>query len=186
MTLCPENDLKILISSLETGQDPSALDGLLAKFPEDPRLVFMKGSVLAGEGDIIGAHKYLSEAVELAPDYAIARFQLGFFQLTSGESNAALKTWARLDGLPDGHHLKLFSAGLRHLIRDEFANCIDLLEQGIAQNEENVPLNGDMQLIIDQTRPLMTADAQPEPDSAVETSATANLLQQFNNDPTKH
>ena len=110
---------------------------------------------MAGEGDLLNAHRFLSRAVELAPDFHIARFQLGFFQLTSGESNSALKTWAPLDALPDDHYLKLFSAGLRNLTRDEFAECVELLYFGIKNNIENLPLNNDMKLIIERCQPFL-------------------------------
>jgi hypothetical protein len=116
--------------------------------------------------------------VDIAPDFAIARFQLGFFQLTSGESNNALKTWARLDGLPDDNYLKIFVIGLRHLIRDEFEDCIACLKKGISLNEENPPLNNDMNLLISQCEPLIGSEQQSADDD--ETSATSFMLNQFN------
>ncbi|WP_371395845.1 hypothetical protein [Fretibacter rubidus] len=181
--ICPNEQMEALVAAMQTegGNDLAAIDALLAAFDADPRLHFLKGSVLAGQGKLIEAHGALSKAVEIAPDFAIARFQLGFFQLTSGESNAALKTWARLDGLPDGHYLKSFVMGLRHLIRDEFQDCIDTLREGIANNKENPPLNNDMELIIKQCVPLLNADdgnnSQGDDDDA--TSATSLLLNQY-------
>ena len=80
----------------------------------------------------------------------LARFQLGFFELTSGEAVRALATWEPLDTLPEGHYLGHFVTGLRHLIADRFADAIAALEAGIAVNDENAPLNRDMQLIIDE------------------------------------
>ena len=179
--LCPEDEIQALITNMQTGtgSDTAAIDKLLETYQEDPRLHFLKGSILVGEGKLIEAHGYLSKAVEIAPDFAIARFQLGFFQLTSGESNNALKTWARLDMLPDGHYLKLFVVGLRHLIRDEFEDCIDTLRKGMDLNNENPPLNKDMQLIIDQCQPLITKDTEPEDSDDDVTSTTSFLLNQL-------
>lgn len=198
MSLCPDDELEQLVLALRDAIDEATtLKKALNDYPDDPRLVFMMGSVLAGSGDLVNAHVYLSRAVELAPEFAIARFQLGFFELTSGESNQALKTWARLDMLPEEHYLKLFSSGLRHLIRDEFVECVALLERGIASNEENLPLNHDMQLIIERCRPYLIADqdkksvAQPsvEPEAEAEQaeeSATSILLGQLGVNTRKH
>ena len=186
--LCPEDDIQNLVAQMQTGEiDPiTAIDVLLSSYPKDARLHFLKGSNLAGQGRLIEAHGSLSDAVEIAPDFAIARFQLGLFQLTSGESNNALKTWARLDMLPDEHYLKLFVVGLRHMVRDEFSECIESLQAGIAVNVENPPLNNDMNLVIEQCKPFLSGEtgatnAQTEEEDT--TSATSVFLNQFK---TKH
>lgn len=153
----------------------AGMEALLAQFPEDPRLHFLYGSALIVAGRMIEAHRALSRAVELAPDFALARFQLGLFQLTSGEAGAALETFGRLDGLPDGHYLRSFVDGLRCLVRDDFAGTIDNLRTGIRLNAENAPLNNDMQMIIERCTPLLTqAGSAPG-----EVSETALILQQF-------
>jgi predicted Zn-dependent protease len=69
------------------------IEALIVEFPDDARLHFLKGSSLIGEGRHIEGHQALTRAVALAPDFAIARFQLGLFQLTSGEADRALETW---------------------------------------------------------------------------------------------
>lgn len=186
--LCPEDTLQKLVSAIQSGSIEPVLeiDKLLEAFPEDARLHFLKGSNLVGQGRLIEAHTSLTRAVEIAPDFYIARFQLGLFQLTSGESDNALKTWARLDMLPEQHHLKLFVQGLRHLVRDEFSECISSLEEGIAINSENPPLNNDMNLLIEQCRSLLEAhgenDVSAEPAENVD-STTSVFLNQFK---TKH
>lgn len=179
--LCPEDEMQALVTTMQTGagDDVSTVNALLERYEEDPRLHFLKGSILAGEGKLIEAHGSLLKAVDIAPDFAIARFQLGFFQLTSGESNNALKTWARLDMLPEEHYLKLFVVGLRHLIRDEFQDCIDTLRKGMAVNKENPPLNNDMQLIIEQCQPLISATGSSENEEVDETSATSFFINQY-------
>ena len=179
--LCPEEEMQSLVTMMQTGtgDDLGSIDALLANYEEDPRLHFLKGSILVGEGKLIEAHGSLSKAVEIAPDFAIARFQLGFFQLTSGESNNALKTWARLDMLPEEHYLKLFVVGLRHLIRDEFQDCIDTLRKGMALNKENLPLNNDMKLIIEQCQPLISGEDGATQTDEAETSATSFFLNQY-------
>src|SRR5688572_1525981 len=95
-TFASDAQIADLVGSLGNDDDDGgmkALDRLLADHPEDPRLHFMKGSLLAGTGRAIEAHAAMSRAVELAPEYSLARYQLGFFELTSGEPARALSTW---------------------------------------------------------------------------------------------
>ena len=178
--LCSEAELQELMEAMQAdaGDELEQADRLISDYPEDPRLHFLRGSILASIGRPIEALPALRQAVELAPDFAIARFQLGFFQLTSGEAANALGTWGPLALLQEDHYLRIFVTGLTHLIRDEFAEAIAQLEKGIALNAENPPLNRDMQLIIEQTRPLLTPEAPDEADGEA-ASATSFLLNQF-------
>jgi len=100
---CDEKTLQDLVSALEGGatDDIDRTDRLIAEYPEDGRLHFLRGSMLAGIGRSIEALAALRKAVEFAPDMAIARFQLGFFLLTSGEAAEALSVWGSF-GAPAG------------------------------------------------------------------------------------
>jgi len=171
--LCRQDQLDVLVSEIESSKsDPLPLiEARLAEFPEDGRIHFLHGSVLASAGRLIEAHDALTRAVTLAPDFPLARFQLGLFQLTSGEANEALDTWGRLDRLPDGHHLRMFVEGLRCLIRDDFRGAVQHLRNGIILNQENTPLNRDMQMLIDRCEALASDGAA---DHASETSLLLN------------
>lgn len=183
--LCDDQTFTALVDNIQKGQgdEIADTDRLLVQFPDDPRLHFLRGSLLAGLGRSIEALPALRKAVDLAPEFAIARFQLGFFLLTSGDPAEALSTWGPLAMLPADHYLRMFVAGLTHLIRDEFDSTIEQLEQGIAVNQENPPLNRDMQLIIDQVSGLRRGATLGEGGADVaadETiSATSFLLNQF-------
>lgn len=175
--LCDEAALSALVQSVQSAPagQLDRLDALLADFPEDARLHFLRGSLLIGDGRLIEGHQALVHTVALAPDFAIARFQLGLFQLTSGEADNALETWARLDRLADGHYLRRFVDGLRCLIRDDFAGAVQNLRDGIGRNTENPPLNNDMQILIDRCAPpLDTPD-----DTVSSVSETSFILKQF-------
>lgn len=178
--LCADQDLADVMQAVqnETGDELLRLDQLIARFPEDPRLHFLRGSILAGIGRPIEALVSFREAVRLAPDFSIARFQLGFFLLTSGEAAEALSVWGPLALLPQGHYLRHFVGGLTHLIRDEFAETIQELEAGITANEDNPPLNRDMQLIIGRVRQIGTTPPATDDDSNA-MSATSLLLGQL-------
>lgn len=185
--LCDDERMLALVEAYKH-DDPDRWDqtnALLAEFPEDARLHFMLGSMLIGEGRFIEGHASLQRSVQVAPDFAIARFQLGFFELTSGEADNALETWGRLDRLPEAHYLRRFVDGLRCLIRDEFAQCAEHLQAGVALNTENPPLNRDMGLIIakcDEIRSgAIYSDEGQEP-----MTETALILQQFTSSSRQH
>ena len=186
--LCPEDDLAPLLEAMGNEDETAVerVDELLGIYPGDARLHFLRGSLMVGRGDHIEAHHALSRAVELEPDFLIARFQLGFFQLTSGEASSALETWGRLDALPDGHYLRAFVDGLRCLIRDEFDSARDHLQRGIEANSENLPLNRDMQLLVDQCEILLAPEVGEEGADAMEFSETSILLAQQARKPVKH
>ena len=184
-TMCPDDELQDLMSAMQADDrdELARADRLILAYGDDARLHFLRGSMLAGIGRPIEALSSLRRAVELAPDFAIARFQLGFFQLTSGEAADALSTWGPIALLPDGHYLRYFVGGLTHLIRDEFDETIARLEEGIAANVENPALNGDMQLIIDQVRAVQQANRASATGASDENegsaSATSFLLDQL-------
>jgi len=179
--LCDDNELQELMTAMQSDDrdEMVRMDRLIAAYPEDPRLHFLRGSVLASIGRPIEALSSLRKAVELAPDFAIARFQLGFFQLTSGEAVDALATWGPIVLLPEGHYLRSFVGGLTHLIRDEFDETVLRLNEGIAANEENPALNRDMQLIIDQVVEIQRTAPPSDGENDGSASATSFLLDQF-------
>ncbi|KQN71163.1 hypothetical protein ASE91_08495 [Sphingomonas sp. Leaf62] len=174
--MCEDDDIRQLlaVAAASPGDALPLAERLIAAHPGDARLHFFRGSMLAGSARPIEAHAALSRAVALAPDFALARFQLGFFELTSGEPARAQATWEKLSTLPDDHYLRQFVTGLIHLIHDRFADAIAALDGGIAANAETPPLNHDMQLIIDQCRPLLNPAAEAE-----EASPTSFLLGQL-------
>ena len=149
--LCTEEQLSSLLGAVRGDSEKGlrALNEAAALFPNDPRIHLLKGSLLARREDFVGARASMRRAVDLAPDYAVARFQLGFLLLTSGEAYAAQEIWGPLHGLPRESYLRCFVDGLCHLVRDEFIDAIALLKNGIAANHENPAMNGDMQLIIE-------------------------------------
>jgi Flp pilus assembly protein TadD len=155
---------------------------LFDRHPGDARLHFVRGSLHAGRGDYALARSEIATAIELAPDFAIARFQLGLLHLTSGDAHAAEAVWQPLLSLASDNPLRSFAEGLYALIRDDFAVALAMLERGIAANHDNAPLNHDMKLLIDEIRGRNLEAT----DEAKASSATHMLLQQATIRPTRH
>jgi len=175
--LAPDEELRAAVAALESddGDAERALDQLSLRYPEDPRLHFMRGSLLAGSGRSIEAHRALARAVELAPDFSLARYQLGFFELTSGEPQKALGTWGPLLAEPEGSYLRKFVEGMAHLIRDEFEPAIALFDEGIALNSDNEPMNNDIRLLIAECRKTQRASSARD-NATSDLSATSLML----------
>lgn len=179
--LATDEEITALVTALssEDDDDIKPIDTLLGKYPDDPRLHFMRGSVLAGKSRPIEAHEAMQRAVEIAPGFAIARYQLGFFELTSGEAQRALSTWGPLLAEAEDNYLRVFVEGMTFLIRDEFEPCIEKFERGIALNQDNEPLNNDIRLLMGEIRKLAEKRAELPEGQDEDLSATSLILGQF-------
>jgi hypothetical protein len=148
---CPDELLRDVLERMATddADGGAGVDRLLADYPLDPRVHFLHGSVLAGARQYGPARAAMARAVEFAPDFAIARFQLGFLDFTSGDPVTASATWAPLLEQQPGDPLRLFVEGLQRLAVDDFAGAASFLRRGIAANTANLVLNRDMTLLLD-------------------------------------
>ncbi|MFM2410187.1 MAG: hypothetical protein RL481_1015 [Pseudomonadota bacterium] len=181
LNLCPDDQMTGLLAKVQADDQTglAAIDQTLVQYPSDPRLHFLKGSVLAGIQRYEEGRLAMRQAIEIAPGFELARFQLGFLEFTSGMANEAFQTWTPFDTLPETAPFRLFATGLVYLAQDEFTECDRLLRQGIELNQEHPLINGDMQLILNEIAPRLDAAHEPgiaEPASA---SAAHQLLQQF-------
>ena len=186
--LCPEPELTTLLEQM-TSDEANAmrcLAVLLAEYEDDPRLHFLEGSLFAEQRDYSAARDAMRRAVDLAPDFAIARFQLGFLLLTCGEPHAAQEAWGPLHGLPQDNYLRIFVTGLCHLIRDEFDDAVARLGEGISRNDENPALNNDMQMIVDEIhrKPRQSGGGDTGGDAPL--SPAQLMLQQASFKATRH
>jgi tetratricopeptide (TPR) repeat protein len=181
--LCPPERIEQLARAM-AGDGEAALadiDQALADYPADARVCFLRGSLLASLRRYDEARLAMRQAVDLAPEYAIARFQAGFLELTSGQALAAEALWRPLEQLEPDNFLRLFAAGLTHMAHDRFEEAITALRDGMALNAEIPPLNNDMQLIIDELQALRKGPPPEQPAA----SSSHLLLQQYLN-KTKH
>jgi hypothetical protein len=144
-----------LLARLEQA-DPDGQLALLERaaqeHPADARPLLLLAAEFAHRRQHDRAESVYALALLRAPGFSIARFQMGLLQFSGGRVAQALLTWAPLDSLPEGHYLRLFRDGLAALAGDAFADAERLLREGMAANQENLPLNADMQMVLERTR----------------------------------
>ena len=172
--LCP-HDLIVAVTEeaqIDDGRGFETVEALLQDYRRDPRLHFIRGSLLAASRLYIEANQALRQAIDLAPDFAAAHYQLGLLELISGNPLGAQIAWKPLLSLPSDNALRLFSEGLQNLARDKFPEAKNLLERGIRENDDNPAVNDDIRSILDKIQ-LENVSEDPEP-----LSATQFLLRQ--------
>jgi tetratricopeptide (TPR) repeat protein len=155
MTTTAPDYMIALLRGLGPADLPTAVGLLQAaalEHPQDPRPFLLLAGQMASAGHYDQAEAAYMGALERDPDFAIARFQLGLLQFTGGRPTVALLTWAPLDRLPETHPLRCFKVGLATLAEDRFEEAIAQIQQGMALNTDNAPLNEDMARLIERIR----------------------------------
>lgn len=109
---------------------------------------FLLGAELAQAGATGDAEAAFANAVLLAPQLHIARFQLGLLQFTSGRAAIALLTWQPLLALGEHEPLPHFVRAFAALAGDRFVEAREGFAAGIARNNTNEPLNDDMRRVV--------------------------------------
>jgi len=135
----------------------------------DARAHFLLASELASVGEMARAESAFANAVLLAPDWHIARYQLGLLQFSSARGAAALVTWEPLFALDESDCLVHFVRGFASLAQDDFAKATAHFRAGLALPIENAALAGDIEKVLARitqvTSTTLTA-ASPAPGEA--------------------
>ncbi len=156
------------LGNLDTAENIKTLQNAAQGHPGDARPLLLIAAQFAEQGRVDEAEAAYITALERRPDFAIARFQLGLLQFSTGRAATACATWARLDTHSSSAALRLFKKGMACLAVDDFADAASLIQQGINANQENAPLNDAMQRLADEiTRCQRTLanTATPAPDA---------------------
>ncbi len=131
---------------------------------------YLRATNFADAGNYELAEACYTACLNRAPDFAIARFQLGLMQVTGGRPALGQATWELLLTLPDDDALKLFAQGFMLLLADQWAPARAAFERGIARNSTNEPLNDDMRGVLQRMAAVRAgADgdvAQPEAEAS--------------------
>lgn len=127
---------------------------------------FLMGSEHASRGEIAAAELAFANAVLLAPEFALARYQLGLLQFSSQRAPLALLTWQPLLSLPEDQALPHFVRGFAALAQDEFDAALVHYRSGLACNEANQPLCADIARMVAAVEKLaqrqQSAPEEPE------------------------
>lgn len=147
---------------------------------------YLLGAQYAQVGLYDRAIAEMEAAIALDPALSTARLQLGLLWLSSGNRDMASQVLSGLADLVADDPLRLFGAGLCHLIKGEFAEATRCLTEGIARNTRNEALNIDMQKIADQAAragaavpPAALADADGAPPQNEEDGGLHMLLSAY-------
>ncbi|MFZ6873071.1 hypothetical protein ACO0LF_13530 [Undibacterium sp. Di27W] len=105
-------------------------------------------------GQVAESETAYANALMLAPDFHLARFQMGLLQFTSARVAVALLTWQPLLALPDNNALKLFAMGFAHMAQDDFNAALGYFERCIICNLDIPPLNTDIERVIAEIKSL--------------------------------
>jgi Flp pilus assembly protein TadD len=150
-----DNDelLHLAIEATQTGRHGEAIQYLkeaMTRSEGNAKILFLLGAEHAQIGLFDRAVEDMNAALKLDPELVPARFQLGLLHLVRGNPVEAVTVWKALDSLPDTDSYLHFKRGLESLAQDDFARCKESLTKGLALNRSNLPLNRDMQRILDE------------------------------------
>jgi len=153
-------DLIQQISSCDADSAITLLETAATRHPGNPHVLFLLAAQYMQARRTDQAEAAYTAVVRVAPDYSIARFQLGLLQMTDGRPATALVTWGPLDLLDKRHPLRLFKRAFELLHQDQIADACTLLRDGIGQNIDNAALGRDMQMLLGKLEAAMAEVAR--------------------------
>jgi tetratricopeptide (TPR) repeat protein len=126
---------------------------------------FLLGSEHAAAGDMAAAEEAFANAVLLAPDFVLARYQLGLLQFSGGRVAMALLTWEPLHALPDDQSLGQFVRGFTALAQGERQEALERFQAGQACPDANIAVAADIVLVMNALRRPGDSQEPPAPDA---------------------
>lgn len=131
---------------------------------------FLLGAELAELNRSQEAEAAYAQALLLAPDLHMARFQMGLLQFLTGRVAMALLTWDALGKLPESLSLQRAVTGFAALAHDQADDAVRLLEQAIAASDADPVLAQNLKQLIERIRaqlnqPAATEEGQPPQDA---------------------
>lgn len=127
---------------------------------------FLIGSEHAGAGNVEAAEAAFANAVLLAPGFALARYQLGLLQFSSGRAAVALITWQPLLDLPATDALPHFVRGFAALAQDHFEEALAHHRAGLQCGTANPAVAEDIRKVVQEVERLHAGTAAPAAEGA--------------------
>lgn len=115
---------------------------------------FLIASEHAAAGDVDAAEAAFASAVLVAPEFVLARYQLGLLQFSSGRAAVALVTWAPLLEAPAGDPLAHYVRGFAALAQDDLPGALLHLREGMALPNGNPAVAADIRRVIESVEAL--------------------------------
>jgi tetratricopeptide (TPR) repeat protein len=173
---------RLIAEGLEASRD-DRMEAALALFAQASALApasgvphFLAGSEHANAGNIDLAEAAFARAVLLAPEFALARYQLGLLQFSSQRAAMALVTWQPLFNLPSADPLGHFVRGFEALARDSFTEALEHYREGLACNDINQAMASDIVQVVTAVEKLPGGEAPTEVEAGADTDARHVLL----------
>lgn len=126
---------------------------------------FLIGSEHAAAGDMAAAEDAFANAVLLAPDFVLARYQLGLLQFSGGRVATALVTWEPLHSLPDDQSLGHFVRGFAALAQGQRLEALERFQSGQACPDADIAVAADIVLVVNALQRLGDARQPPAPEA---------------------
>ena len=131
---------------------------------------FLIGSEHAAAGDMEAAEAALANAALLSPEFALARYQLGLLQFSTGRAAVALVTWQPLLEAAATDSLANFVRGFAGLAQQAFGEALQHFQQGLACADVNPAVAADIRQV------LQAVQALNDPQQPAEDVATGHVL----------
>jgi tetratricopeptide (TPR) repeat protein len=165
---CGNDTMSLVMKAIEgPAEDALALlNQSLANWPFDYRLWFLRGAALASQQRHDEARLDFLRVHELAPEFHMATFMLGFLDFINARGTAAEATWAVLDQIAEDQPLRVLKDGLLSLSRGDLEVSLRQLDRGLALNQQYPLINSYIQAVImritehSQQSTATTADTQ--------------------------
>jgi len=146
-----EELLRIALDAINQDHHADAVAMLKTMIEREPDHVF--GTyLLAAEHAQLGlmdrAEEGFERTVQLAPDFPMARFQLGQIFLVKGDGESAKRVLAPLSALPANQALSSYARGLVAAANEDVVGAMNELRAGLACEQEIPALADDMRRVL--------------------------------------
>jgi Flp pilus assembly protein TadD len=174
-----EELLRIALDAINQDRHADAVAMLKTLLERDASHVFAT-YLLAAEHAQLGmmdrAEEGFARTVALAPDFPMARFQLGQIELVKGDAEAAKRVLAPLTQLPANVALSSYARGLIAAANEDVAGAINELTAGLACEQEIPALADDMRRVLGNLSAIGSGEGIGRPEPVAAPSAAAPMF----------
>jgi tetratricopeptide (TPR) repeat protein len=180
-----DNDelLRLALDAINTNRDADAVVMLKTLLERDPHHVFgtyLLAAQHAQLGMMDRAEAGFRAVVQQAPDFPVARFQLGQLLLVKGAAEEARQVFALLT--PERNALGAYARALTAAAQEDLPTALAELEAGLALPQEIPALELDMRRLHGQLQSVAAQTAVPMEPAPAPTASSALFLTNYGRD----